>query len=456
MKIKTDLMQHQKTGVEKLLPLKVGALFMEMGTGKTRTALEIVKLRLDKGKLDQVLWLCPCSVENNLIADLNKHAQDWEAVIKIAGIESISQSYTLPAVLLEYAQYGKTMLIVDESSLIKNPNAIRSKRIGLIAENCKYRMILNGTPISRTEADLYWQWHILDWRILGYRSYYTFAANHLEYDKRIPGRIVRALNTDVLAAKIGPYTYQVKRDDCFSLPPKKYGINTYNLTQEQQQHYDYIADIMLLQLDELNPDTIYRLFAALQAVISGRWVNPGIKHMTTTPMYINPMDNPRISCLVDTIHDNRNEKHLIYAKYSHEIEDVVKVLNEHYGVGAAIPFYGKVIPKEREKAVQLFAGTGRFMVANKACAAFGLNLQFCNRIVFYDNDWDYATRIQAEDRVHRLGQEKEVIIKDIMANDTLDGRIVDCLNKKESLLNNFRAELQSGKNNIRKWIGRKE
>ena len=70
MKIKTELLPYQRDAYNKLIRLKVGALYMEMGLGKTRTALEIIQHRLEAGKLNKVLWLCPCSVKDNLRVDL--------------------------------------------------------------------------------------------------------------------------------------------------------------------------------------------------------------------------------------------------------------------------------------------------------------------------------------------------------------------------------------------------
>lgn len=67
MKIETSLLPHQEAAVGKLGRLKVGALFMEQGTGKTRTALELISRRMDKGKVNAVLWLCPCSVKRTCV-----------------------------------------------------------------------------------------------------------------------------------------------------------------------------------------------------------------------------------------------------------------------------------------------------------------------------------------------------------------------------------------------------
>ena len=96
--------------------------------------------------------------------------------VTICGIETLSSSVRANAYLLEKAKKNKCMLIVDESLLVKNPRAYRTKNIIKLASQCPYRLILNGTPIGKNEADLFAQFYILDWRILGYSSYWSFAA----------------------------------------------------------------------------------------------------------------------------------------------------------------------------------------------------------------------------------------------------------------------------------------
>lgn len=181
MQIKTELLEHQKSAVEKLSKLKVGALYCEMGTGKTRMTLSLIKPRLDHKKVDAVLWLCPCSTKANLKLDLVYHCGEVPKEVLIYGIESLSSSDRLYLKLLNLSEKKKIFLVVDESSLVKNPVAIRTKRIIELSKKCPYKLILNGTPISKNEADLFTQWYILDWRILGYQSYYSFSANHLEF-----------------------------------------------------------------------------------------------------------------------------------------------------------------------------------------------------------------------------------------------------------------------------------
>lgn len=454
MELKTELQNHQVRAVEKLSRIKIGALYMEMGTGKSRTAIELAFSRIKKGKVNKVLWLCPCSVKPTIEAELTKHIEGDTSNIIIAGIESLSSSIRLNLTLLNLVQKHKVFLIVDESNLVKNHRAKRTENIMRLAGYCQYKLILNGTPISKSEADLYAQWHILDWRILGYKSYWSFAANHLEYDEKVKGKIRRVLNVNYLVEKIAPYTFQVKKEECLDLPPKSYSSVYCELTEYQREAYEQIKEDFLSQIDEFEPSTIYRLFAALQHVVSGRVVTTrASKKMQTAPVFDTPMDNPRIQTLLSII-ERTDKKIIIWCKYTHEIKDISEVLAKEYGEESVVKFYGEVSKKQRSANAKKFASDARFFVANKTCAGYGLNLQFCSYMIYYSNDWDWATRIQSEDRAHRMGQDKNVHIVDIYATQTLDVRILECLERKEKLVDRFKNQIEKMKNetDLRKWI----
>ena len=451
----TELKDYQKAGVEKLKHLTVGALFMEQGTGKTRTALELIKLRFNEYKTNSVLWLCPCSITENLRLDIIKHCGVFPQEIKIRGIESLSASVRENIECINHCMDSKTYLIVDESLLVKNPTALRTKNIIKLSELCKYKLILNGTPISKTEADLFSQFFILDKRILGYNSYWSFAANHLETDET--GRVVRCLNKEHLVKKIEPYSYQVKKEDVLTLPNKKYQNIYFDLTLDQEFEYIRVLDMFLSDVNEFKPETLYRLFTALQLVLSGNKIVSKLREpIKNVPMFENPEDNPRVKAAMKVIEDyaSNGEKCVIFCKYSDEIDALNDIINKRYGDGTAVKFYGETGLKQRNKAIEQFKGDALFLIANKTCAGFGLNLQFCNHILFYSNDWDYATRVQAEDRCHRMGQTKNVIITDITADNKLDDKILNCLYRKENLLDCFKDVLKD--NDLRSWFGATE
>ena len=448
MNLATSLLPHQEEAYEKLKGIRVGALFMEQGTGKTRTALSLAKKRLDAGRADAVLWLCPCSVKKNLREDLAYHCGGMPEEVVVRGIESLSSSDRLYLQLMKLVEKHKVFLVVDETTLAKNPRAIRTERIIVLAEKCPYRLILNGTPISKNEADLFAQFYILDWRILGYKSYWSFAANHLEYwTVRMPdgtervdrNRIRRVLNTDYLAEKIAPYTYQVKKEDCLKLPEKRYSSMPFRMTDEQEEAYARVRSEYLLEVDEFRDDTIYKFFSALQHVSSGMdVVTSPRERMRTEPLFADPRDNPRIKALLSVL-EGETEKAIIFCKYQSEIDDIMSVLP------GAVEFSGRLPQKKRQESRDAFMRDAQYFVSNKACGAFGLNLQFCHRIIFYDNDFTLATRLQAEDRVHRIGQAHAVEITDICAHNSIDSFITDCLLRKENLAEAFRREMAARK-----------
>lgn len=452
MELLTEMYPWQEAASDKLMRIRVGALYMEMGTGKTRTALEMIKRRLDAGKISHVLWLCPCSVRENLKQDIRKHSPDALGNIAVYGIESLSSSLRLYDLLTRYVMAGATMLIVDESNLVKNHKAVRTKRIIDLAEKCRYRLILNGTPVSRNEADLFAQWYILDWRILGYRSFWSFAANHLEYDPEIPGKVRRTLNTDYLIEKIAPYSYQVSQSECFTLPGKHYSVNRCLMTDEQDAHYGEVISRMIDELDERRPETVYRMFAAAQDIISGLYVEDDGKHIRTSPMFDDPLENPRMLSLLNTL-ETLDGQAIVFCKYTHEIKAILSVLSGSVG------FYGQMPHPQRQEALRCFkCGEKRYLIANKSCAGYGLNLQHCHNVVYYSNDWDWATRIQSEDRVYRLGQDHPVNIIDIEAIGTLDAKIMRCLARKERLEDQIKRELNASndvskaKGKFRAWL----
>ena len=208
---RTPLLSHQGDAVAKQLPTKVGGLFMEMGTGKSRTAIELARLRQEK--IDRVAWFCPVSLKETVKQEILKHTFTNEDGIHvfddkteddnlpnmfwhIIGIESVGSSNRVTLAVNKLID-ERTLVIVDESQYIKGHKAKRTERLTLICSRARYRLILTGTPLSQGVVDLYAQMRFLSPKILGYASFYSFAANHLEYSDKYKGMIVRAHNTDI-------------------------------------------------------------------------------------------------------------------------------------------------------------------------------------------------------------------------------------------------------------------
>lgn len=457
LKVKTELYDYQQEAVSKLSRVTVGALYMEMGTGKTRTALELIRKRAQKDKINHIIWLCPFSIKTDVERNIQKHMEIPKELLTICGIESLSSSHKTVEQILDLAMVKECYLIVDESNLVKNPFAIRSQNTLRVAQNCKYKLLLNGTPITKTEADLFSQWQILDWRILGYRSYYSFAANHLEFDDKYRNKIRRVLNVDYLTDKISPYTYQVRKDECLNLPNKRYVTHYFSLTDEQKEHYltvayDFLSPSRLID-NTFEDALIYRTFTALQQITSGeRIITSASQPIKHEPFFKNIESNPRITALLNVMSSFSKEKVIIFCRFLHEIESIYTVLSRH-GYSCQIN-HGGLTKARRQYALDEFEKHDQVLISSKSCASYGLNLQFCSNIIYYNNDWDWGTRVQSEDRIHRIGQQHPITIVDLCASSKIDERIQYSLSRKECLTDRFKKQL--GKKNLIKWLGMEE
>lgn len=384
------LLSKQLDAVTKLSRLKVGALFMEAGTGKTRTAMELIR----SAKADRILWLTPYQTKENLRAELDK----WGGLdCRIEGIESLSNSDRIYLELRDFLEQGKNRVVVcDESLKIKNLDALRTKRVLELGKLAEYRMVLNGTPLSRNLLDLWTQMEFLSPKILK-MSYAQFKNTFVEYvtvTYSMPGRhrsfskefIKKYHNLPYLYSLISPYIFE----SSLSISVGKQHIDLrFDLSHEEIRQHNllkekYLDDKMLMAKNN-------NIFLEL-----------------TQKMQHNYSCSEEKFEIVEGLFKNSDRsKFLIYAKYVDTQERL----------------------KDRFPDV-------RIMSLGKH--SYGLNLQDYNRIVFFDKTWDYAQREQVEHRIFRTGQEDDCIFYDLTSNAGLDSLINKNIEKKAGMLDMFK------------------
>jgi len=441
----TGLLPHQVPSVEKVLPSRRGALFMDMGTGKTRCAIELVARR--QQRINRVIWFCPVSLKLTIAAEIEKHTNGESIHIfndgtgredvpnafwYIVGIESMSGSDRV-VLAVHHLIDQDTFVIVDESSYIKGYASKRSMRISELSTIARYRLLLTGTPITQGVVDLFAQLRFLSPDILGYNSFYSFAKNHLEYSEKYPGMVVRALHVGQLADKIEPFIYQVTKEECMDLPEKLYDQVYFGLTDEQHDAYKLAKDEILNGiLDEIPDYIIFQLFTALQQIVSGFWNRHG-KEFIRLP-------HKRIETLQSILTGvPENEKVIIWCKYVESVQQIADTLS-----GCAL-YYGDLSEKKRDEQLNLFRQSARFLVATQATGGHGLTLNEAHYHIFYENEFKYSHRVQAEDRSHRIGQTEHVTYIDVVSNSGIDRRIQSAIAKKEDIVRAFRNEVNQRK-----------
>lgn len=382
-------LDSQIKAIDKLNAVKCGALFMEAGTGKTRSALELIK----NTDADYMLWFTPFQTKENLQAEINK----WGGLnCDIVGIESIQNS---DRIFLEYLQKceqaERAFIVVDESLKIKNADANRTQRLLLLAEKTAYRIILNGTPLSRNLLDLWSQMEFLSPKILkmGLAEFKNTFCEYIKvtYHSQGFGRsyskefIKKYHNIDYLYSLIEPFIFESKLS--LSVGQQHIDID-YSLTDEEKEQHDKLKAKYL--------DNEYLLAR-----------NNNIFLEITQKMQHNYSLSPSKFEIVDKLLSEIDKsKVLIYAKYI----DTQEALAKHY------------------KDV-------RIMSLQKH--SYGLNLQDYNAIVFWDKTWDYAQREQIERRIFRTGQMSDCVYYDLTGNIGLENMINQNIERKRNLLDVF-------------------
>jgi SNF2 family DNA or RNA helicase len=318
-----------------------------------------------------------------------------------------------------------------------------------MSERARYRAILTGTPFTQGAVDLYSQMTFLSPKILGYRSFWSFAANHLEYEerkdafgrKRRTERILRSHNEDYLAAKIAPYTYQVRKDECLDLPDKLHETRYCSMSVEQRERYEQAKYeiLMRLEYDDWSPVQIFHLFSTLQTIVCGFWNRTDPDTKKTEHLDIG---NGRLPLLLETVAEIPDgEPVIIWAKFRQSVREISDALRAQYGDDSVALYFGDLNEAERNAELARWRTGGRFLIATQSAGGHGLTLNEAAYVIFYADGFKYSERIQAEDRNHRIGQARRPVYITLQCADSIDDRIAAALSRKGNALAAFQERM---------------
>lgn len=400
-------LKNQQLAFDKLSRLKVGALFSEMGTGKTKVALDLINSK--SNKIDYILWICPFSIKNEIIKERDK----WYPSMKIdvVGCETIGSSDRTYLEILKKVTTSKTFIVVDESLKIKNINAKRTRRIIEFGEYAQYKLILNGTPITKNVIDLYTQMKFLSPKILK-MSFNQFKNTYCEYYIRgkLKGMVKKQHNIEHLISLIEPYIFDCDLD-----------------IEAKKMYYNYFYDVDTFQYSKLKNELLEGIANIDFFVLT-----------TKLQQFYTTYKEEMLKELLGQI----NDQVIIFVKYLDSIP------------AGANKIVGDMNTKERKQVIDKFErGDFKELYITYGCGSYGLNLQFCRNIIFAEHCFDYSQRIQAEARIYRIGQNYDVNYYNLWCNVGLEKMIQSSLNKKSNLLNEIKKEIdKKGENNLKKLL----
>ncbi len=473
-KFKTKPYAHQMTALEKSWNRENFAYFMEMGTGKTKVLIDNLAMLYDKGKVNGALIIAPKGVvgtwyNNELPNHLPDHIENitvlWKAAITKKQKENLDELFSegegLHILIMNVEAFSttkgmdfankflschRTMMAIDESTTIKTPTAKRTKNILKLAESAVYRRIMTGSPVTKNPLDLYTQCDFLSPWLLNFTSYYAFRNRYAEMKTlHMHGRQIQVVNgfknLGELSDKLKDFSYRVLKDDCLDLPDKIFIKRQIQLTPDQRKLYEQMKKEAIAILKGKQSTTVNTLtqLMRLQQITCG--------HFTADDGAVQPIANNRITELMNVLEETEG-KAIIWAHYQYDITAIIKAVVEKYGPGSIVDYYGLTPQEERQPNIKRFQDDPkcRFIVGTPSTGGYGITLTAANTVIYYSNGYDLEKRLQSEDRAHRIGQKKSVTYVDLMADDTVDEKIVQALRKKINIASEVLGE------ELRSWI----
>ena len=431
---KLEPWEHQIDAMKKANLGKGFAYFMEQGTGKTKTVIDEAQVMASQAEINSVTIICPKSLMGTWKDEIITHCVDYQITLwkdKIVygegnlrfSIINIDAIKTEKGFCFAYNRTGnKSMLIIDESTSIKNFKAKRTQYALRIAKEAKFKRILTGTPITKNPLDLYSQMLFLDPWFWAGSSFYAFRNRYAVLGGYMGKEVIGFKDLDRLQSQIDPYCFRVKKEQCLDLPPKLYSSRYLELSKDQKSKYKELKkDLGKITLNEETGNIYNKTMVTLGKM--HQLVGGNLEEIQ--------YDCNKIEECVNILLEGSG-KTLIWCKYINEIKRLKDTLEDNnLKVGT---YHGSVPLKQREQnKLDFNTGDMDVLILQYACGGVGLTLNAASTVIFYSNDYSYADRIQAEDRCHRGGQTKSVNYIDLICKGTIDLKILNIIKSKKSL-----------------------
>lgn len=441
----TKLFKHQEEEMRNFQNRK--ALFWECGTGKTVGALAIFeKLRIAEPTLN-MLVICPISlIEGAWGQDITKYTAYTYCNLREkphkADIYIINYEAFLTKKIENFYNIFSTckMVVLDESSRLKNFKSKTTKVLLSLRHNWKYRIVMSGTPAPNSEFEYWGQITFLDDTILP-QSFFKFrnVYFHLERNgQRMQGRILdraaaRELfskgwkytitknNREKLLAAISPISSVVKKDDCLDLPDEIDEIRSVELGKIQRYKYNEMKHNLITEIQgQIIPTTVM-----LAKIMKLREITSGF--CISEQGFVEIEDAKKIEELKAVLEEIGDKQVIIWIEFHWEAQKILKELGEK-----AKGLYGET--QDRIETIQEFQSNKfQYLIAHPKTSGYGLTFTNCSIQIFFSLSYSYEMYEQCKARIHRAGQKNNCVYIHLLAKNTIDEQIYQVLKKKNNL-----------------------
>ena len=461
-KYKTKPYQHQHDVLMLSWDKESWAYFMEMGTGKSKVCIDNAAMLRECDEIDTFIVVAPKGVYRNWAnLEIPAHMPDrvrddslmaiWRPTppralkqdllsfmepaknfrILVMNIEALS-TVKGQKFLVGVLKASRALLAIDESTAIKSPKASRTKALIKISELAKYKRILTGFPVTQSPMDLWAQCRFLDKTFLGDcgDNYFQYQYRYAVMKKQSVGthsfnRVVGYRNLEELSGFLKNFSSRVMKEECLDLPAKIYTQRSVTLSGDQVRIYDELKKYALAHIEDeefMTANNVMTQLLRMQQVLSG--------HTKIDSGEIKEIKDNRLNELLDCL-DEVEGKVIIWSRFRYDVKRITDALVKKYGPSSTVTYFGDTSDEARSMAIENFQnGEARFFVGNPQTGGYGITLTAAQTVIYFANSFDLAIRMQSEDRAHRIGQTEHVTYIDLIAEGTIDERIVKALRDK--------------------------
>lgn len=428
------LFPHQRIAVRWLLETPFAFLGDDMGLGKTLSVLSYFTALRAGHEFQLLLVVCPNSLTRNWMREATSWFPDLRATV-LAGAKSEKawalrlltsgalefdvvvvnyEAVRLPYVFTELeklASQRRTLLCLDESQRVKNPQAKTFKTLVDLAPHCQRRVLLSGTPTPKDVSDLWAQMRILDGGERFGRSYYNWLTSVAELGNEYSEFAVKKFHDEEVREsilRVHEIMLRRRKERVVNLPEKTFSIREIELTGSQRERYDEIREGLILRMRANSGEQFVRditnileeYLRAVQVASNPRLIDPLWKG--------EPAKFLELDEIVHELVEEQGQKLVVWTNYLGNIRE----LTERYKRFGAAPFSGEVSAAEREVTVRAFQEQEhpKILVAVPAAGGVGITLTAAQTAVYLDKTWNAEHWMQSVDRIHRIGQRGTVNI----------------------------------------------
>ncbi len=448
----TEPYRHQKANLARLLAHPRWLLADEMGCGKTHAIVNRILALFAAETLPEgdVLIICPKPVMRVWEEQLWQHGRIPCELIEGTPSQRASKWHSPLAIQVinyEMAREAAAMtkrewpvIVLDEVHRVKNFTSDAGKSVRRLTAKAQYVWALSGTPAPNGLEDWFGVISAIDPNLLPVNTKTAFEARYC-IKSRIGDtnlwKVTGYRNVAELHGFIQSMTSRVTKAECLDLPPKVFSNRYVRLTGHQDRIYKELKRDAVTRLDAMRDEGIltvkHVLTESLRLLqVAGGWV-PGDDGVVRSAQPDNSALVAKVNALKAILDEVGAKQVVIWATFLAEVTWLVRWLADVFG--PAVAFTGNMGSREREEALEKFrTGKARYFVATPSCGGTGINgLEVADVEVYYSRDWNLATYLQSQDRLHRIGQKNAVSVIRIIAQDTVDERVDQALERKASL-----------------------